>query len=164
MMEELNFRPHKSKEAFRNNYKLHDLAETVGKNLLVQWGIDFKPFGEDNRFTRVWEKGDDKPDVIISYQGKEALLDWKGKHSEKWLMNKRAAISYQNWGKKFSIPVFICYVIFSSDNVMQEVRFVNLAFHKYEDAKEKAWDKNEVVILVDDPPLFTKANLLKYWK
>jgi len=47
---------------------------------------------------------------------------------------------------------------------MQEVRFVNLAFHKYKDSKEKAWDKNEVVTLVEEPPLFTKATLLKYWK
>ena len=163
-MEELNFKPYKSKEKFRSNYKLHDLAEAAGKNLLVHWGIDFKPFGEDNRFTRVWEKGEDKPDIIISYQGKEAFLDWKGKHSEKWLMNKRAAIAYQHWADKFSIPIFICYVIFNNENFMQEVRFVNLAFHKYNDSKEKAWDKNEVVVLVDEPPLFTKANLLKYWK
>jgi len=163
-LKELDFRPYKSKEKFRANYHLHDLAETVGKNLLTQWGIDFKPFGEDNRFTRVWEKGDDKPDMIISHQGKDAFLDWKGKHSEKWLMNKRAAVSYKHWGEKFSIPVFICYVIFNNENILQDVRFVNLAVHQYQNAQEKAWDKNEVVVLLEPPPSFTKANLLKLWK
>jgi len=28
----------------------------------------------------------------------------------------------------------------------------------------ETWDKNEVVVLAEEPPLFTKANLLKYWK
>ena len=52
-MEDLKNKPDKSKENFRSNYKPHDLAGTAGENLLVQWGIEFKPFGEDNRFTCV---------------------------------------------------------------------------------------------------------------
>ena len=102
--------------------------------------------------------------MIKSYQEKETLLDWKWKHSEKWLMNKWAAVSHQKWRKQFSIHVFIWYIVFSSDNVMQEVRFVNLAIHKYEESKEKAWDKNKVVVLLEQPPKFTKANLLKFWR
>jgi len=162
-MEELTFRPYKSKNDFRKNYKLHDLAEAAGKNLLVHWGIDFKPFGEDNRYTRVWEKGDDKPDAVITYKGKEALLDWKGKHAEQWMMNKRAALAYQRWGEKFSVPVFVCYVVFTKENFVKEIRFVNLRRHSFQTEEKKAWDKNEVVVLTETPPLFTKANLLKFW-
>jgi len=75
-MKELDFRPAKSKEEFRSNYKLHDLSEQVGKNLLVQWGFDFKTLGEDKRYQKLWEKGEDKPDIILTSKGKSALLDW----------------------------------------------------------------------------------------
>ena len=91
-MKELDFKPHKTTEEFRNNYKLHDLAEECGKNLLVQWGIKFDLFGKDRRYEKVWERGKDKPDLIISYKGKEGLLDWKGKHTSRWIMKYGAAL------------------------------------------------------------------------
>jgi hypothetical protein len=106
-MEDLNFQPHKSKEEFRKNYKLHDLAEQFGKNLLIQWGIKFDIFGKDRRYEKVWEGGKDKPDLIISYKGKEALLDWKGKHNAKWIMNERAYQSYLAWKNKMNMPVLL---------------------------------------------------------
>jgi hypothetical protein len=161
-MKELDFKPHKSKKEFRKNYKLHDLAEQAGKNLLIQWGIDFKEFGEDNRYFKVWEKGDDKPDLIISYKGKEAFLDWKGKHSQGWKMNKRAADSYQQWGRKNKIPVIVCFVKFSIQNKLEEIRFANLNIHSFVQAESKEWDKNIVVEIKSELPLFTKPNLLNY--
>ena len=59
-MKNLDFKPAKSTEDFRSNYKLHDIAEFNGKNLLVQWGFKCSDFGEDNRYKKVWEKGEDK--------------------------------------------------------------------------------------------------------
>ena len=81
-MKKLDFSPAKSKEDFRKNYKLHDLAEFHGKNLLTQWGIDFSDFGKDNRYQKVWEKGKDKPDIIAEYNELKFMIDWKGKSKE----------------------------------------------------------------------------------
>ena len=89
-MKKLDFNPSKSTDDFRKNYKLHDIAEYNGKNLLTQWGFKCTEFGEDNRYKKVWEKGEDKPDTIISYNDRSALLDWKGKHGSTWLVNERA--------------------------------------------------------------------------
>ncbi|MCB0732542.1 MAG: hypothetical protein KDC88_16080, partial [Ignavibacteriae bacterium] len=93
-MKTLDFKPKKSKEDFRKNYKLHDLAEYHGKNLLTQWGIDFEDFGKDKRYEKVWEKGEDKPDIIAELNGKKFLIDWKGKTKEVFWVNKRAIDSY----------------------------------------------------------------------
>ena len=51
-MKNLDFRPSKSTKDFRKNYKLHDIAEYNGKNLLVQWGFKCTEFGEDNRYKK----------------------------------------------------------------------------------------------------------------
>ena len=96
-MKSLNFQPTKTKEDFRKNYKLHDLAEYHGKNLLLQWGIDFKDFGNDRRFEKVWEKGKDKPDLAAEFKNKQFLIDWKGKSKDGFWVNKRAVESYLNW-------------------------------------------------------------------
>ena len=55
-MKGLDFRPAKSKEEFRGNYKLHDLAERTGKNLLVQWGLIPKCLARTN-VTKTLGKG-----------------------------------------------------------------------------------------------------------
>ena len=110
-MKNLDFNPTKSTDDFRKNYKLHDIAEFNGKNLLTQWGFTCHDFGEDNRYKKVWEKGEDKPDSIISYKDKSALLDWKGKHSSTWLVNERAFKSYQKWSKEFGLPVVIAFFV-----------------------------------------------------
>jgi hypothetical protein len=161
-MKALNFRPAKSKDEFRSNYKLHDLAERAGKNLLVQWGIDFKIFGEDRRYEKVWEKGEDKPDVVINYKGKHALLDWKGKHTKSFLVNIRAIESYERWRKKFHIPVVIAFFIFDENNSLSERRFAFLPAHKYVESVLKQWDKNKTVEFIEELPKFTKENLIKH--
>ena len=161
-MKELDFRPAKSKEEFRSNYKLHDLAERAGKNLLVQWAIDFKMFGEDKRYEKLWEKGEDKPDVIIDYKGKQALLDWKGKHTKTFLVNTRAIKSYERWQIKFNIPVIIAFVIFDENNYLIDRRFAFLPVHEFVESEKTQWDKNKTVEFKEDLPKFTKENLIKY--
>jgi len=161
-MKELDFHPAKSKEEFRSNYKLHDLAERAGKNLLVQWAIDFKMFGEDKRYEKLWEKGEDKPDVIINYKGKQALLDWKGKHSKTFLVNTRAIKSYERWQIKFNIPVIIAFVIFDENNYLIDRRFAFLPVHEFVESEKTQWDKNKTVEFKEDLPKFTKENLIKY--
>jgi len=161
-MKELDFKPHKSKEEFRNNYKLHDLAEQLGKNLLIQWGIRFDIFGKDRRYGRVWEKGKDKPDLIISYKGKNALLDWKGKHNSKWLMNERAYQSYLEWKTKMNMPVFIAFFLLDEENNLLENRVAAIGVHTPKFSKSKEWDKNKTVEFENSLPIFTKSELLKY--
>ena len=160
-MEDLDFQPHKSKEEFRKNYKLHDLAESYGKNLLIQWGIEFSEFGKDRRYEKVWEKGKDKPDLIISYKGKEALLDWKGKHSAKWLMNERAYNAYLEWKSKMNMPVFVSFFQFDEKDNLIENRFAVLGTHVPDKVNIKAWDGNVAVEFNNNLPGFTKSELLK---
>lgn len=161
-MEYLNFQPHKSKEEFRKNYKLHDLAESYGKNLLVQWGIEFSEFGKDRRYERVWEKGKDKPDLIISYKGKDALLDWKGKHASKWLMNERAYNAYLDWKNKMNMPVFIAFFLFDEKENLIDNRVAVVGTHSAKQSKSKEWDKNRTVEFAESIPQFKKAEVLKY--
>jgi hypothetical protein len=158
-MKKLDFNPAKSKDDFRKNYKLHDLAEYHGKNLLTQWGIEFIDFGNDRRYEKVWEKGKDKPDVIVEVNEQKFLVDWKGKSKEAFWVNKRAIDSYINWSKKLNMQMFVCFFLFDKNHHLKDRRFVLLSKHKFEVVNNKAWDKNEVVKFDDDLPKFTKANL-----
>ena len=160
-MKELNFNPAKSKEKFRQNYKLHDFAEYHGKNLLFQWGIDFKDYGSDRRYEKVWEKGEDKPDIIAQFNNISFLIDWKSKAKEAYWINKRAIESYKNWSKKLNLEVIICFFIFDKKNMLLERKFAVLSQHKYQSVENKAWDKNEVVKFDNNLPKLTKLNLLQ---
>lgn len=159
-MKKLNFQPAKTKEDFRKNYRLHDLAEYQGKNLFFQWGIDFQDYGKDRRYERVWEKGEDKPDIIAGYNDLKFLIDWKGKAKKSFWVNKRAIDSYQNWSRKLDLDVVIAFLVFSKENELIDRRFAVLSKHKYEIVENKAWDKNEVVKFSTDLPLFNKSNLI----
>ncbi len=160
-MKNLDFNPSKSTESFRNNYKLHDIAEFNGKNLLLQWGFKCTDFGEDNRYKKVWEKGEDKPDVIISYKDKSALLDWKGKRGAKWLVNERAIKSYQKWSEEFGLPIIIAFFVINDEQKIVKRNFAVLKLHSHAISKGKQWDKNTTIEFQKDIPEFTKANLLK---
>ena len=159
-MEELDFNPSKSTEDFRKNYKLHDLAEFNGKNLLTQWGINFKEFGSDKRYQKVWEKGADKPDLIVEYKENKALLDWKGKRSPKWLVNERAVSSYLEWSQKFHIPILIVFFVFNDYGEIKDRRIAFVGKHSYILSKEKQWDKNKTIEFQNDLPFFDKANFI----
>ena len=161
-MKELDFQPHKSTEEFRKNYRLHDVAESCGKSLLIQWGIKFDLFGKDRRYEKVWEKGKDKPDLIISYKGKEALLDWKGKHTSKWIMNERAYQSYLAWKNKMNMPVFVAFFLLDEKENITNYRVAVIGAHTPKQSKEKEWDKNKTVEFDNSLPAFTKSELLKH--
>ncbi|MCF8242853.1 MAG: hypothetical protein K9J16_15850 [Melioribacteraceae bacterium] len=161
-MEKLDFRPKKSKSDFRKNYKLHDLAEQHGKNLLTQWGVDFSDFGEDKRYSPLWERGKDKPDSILRIRNKSILIDWKAKHKSKWIVNKRAVKSYEEWSKTKNMPVIICFFVFDSESLLIERRFAFLNKHNYIDSAEKEWDANSTVEFQKELPIFNYTNLIKY--
>ncbi len=161
-MKDLDFEPSKSKKEFHKNYKLHDLAEWHGKNLLAQWGIEYSEFGKDNRFEKVWEKGEDKPDGIIEYKGKSAFIDWKGKHKAGWLVNNRAVKAYEKWSSEFKIPVFIAFFLFDEKNILRQKRFAFLGKHNYFVSKDKQWDKNLTVEFENNLPEFDKAEILNF--
>lgn len=159
-MEKLSFKPFKEKRKFRSNYKLHDLAESHGNNLLIQWGISFIPFGEDRRLEKFWEKGNDKPDIIIEHKGKFSLLDWKGKQSNKFIANKRAVESYIRWEEKTGMPVFIAFLIFDEKLNLCDRRIARLGYHDFSECESLQWDKNKTVMFDSELPKFTKDNLL----
>ena len=159
-MKNLDFKPSKSTADFRNNYKLHDIAEFHGKNLMLQWGFKFTEFGEDNRYKKVWEKGADKPDAIISYKDKSALLDWKGKRGAKWLVNERAIKAYEQWSKEFELPIIIAFFVVDSENKIAKRNFAVLNKHPHAISQGKQWDKNTTIEFQRDIPEFTKANLI----
>ncbi len=160
-MKKLNFQPHKSKKSFHTNYHLHDLAEKHGKNLLIQWGVGYEEFGKDLRNEKVWEKGKDKPDLIIKYKMKSALLDWKGKHDSVWKINKRAFDSYLVWGKKLDLQVIIAFALFDNNNILIDFLFSKIRSNNYIISNKKEWDKNDTVVFTEELPAFTKANILK---
>ncbi len=163
-MKNLDFQPKKTTQKFRSNYKLHDMAEFHGKNLLVQFGFDFQAFGEDRRYEKVWEKGEDKPDALISYNGKKLLLDWKGKHKSKWIVNERAVRSYEKWSAELNLPLMIAFFVFDSENKLIDRRFAVLNLHQYKVRTQREWDKNKTVRFPDDIPFFNGANMMKFFK
>ncbi len=163
-MKELNFNPKKSTQEFRDNYKLHDLAEEVGLNLLVQWGFNFESFGKDRRYEKLWEKGEDKPDMIITYNGKSALLDWKGKQSKGWLVNERAVKAYENWERKLKMKVIVCFFVFNSSKILEDRRFAVVGIHPFVGSKNKQWDNNKTVEFADKLPVFNKENLISLFE
>ena len=136
--------------------------EEIGKNLLIQWGIGFKYFGEDKRYEKVWEKGKDKPDIIITYKGKSALVDWKAKRKPHWLVNKRAIDSYLCWSNNLQLPAIICFFVFDGSGSLKERRFAFLGKHNYIESEKKQWDKNITVEFDACLPEFNKENLIKY--
>jgi len=161
-MKKLDIDPFKSKEAFRKNYELHDKAAKYGEELLTQWGFNFQEFGRDKRHERVWEKGEDKPDLILIYENKNiALLDWKAKRTSQLIINKRAYDSYKSWMEKFNLPVLIAFCFFDKEEKIEKFELVNIANAKITQKREKVWDKNIVVEFQSKTISFTKENILK---
>ncbi len=161
-MKSLDFNPHKSTDEFRSNYKLHDLAEAIGKKRLRQWGFSFKEFGQDNRFEKVWERGEDKPDLIFEYKGRSAMLDWKGKHKSVWLINRRAFNAYNAWKEKLNMPVFIAFAVFDDKDKPVDFRFACLGKHSFLVSTDKEWDKNATIEFEMDLPEFNMQNILRF--
>ncbi len=161
-MKKLDIDPFKSKEAFRKNYELHDKAAEHGEELLIEWGFNFQEFGRDKRYERVWEKGEDKPDLILIYESKNvALLDWKGKRTSRLIINRRAYDAYKIWMEKFNLPVIIAFCFFDKEEKIERIEFVNISDAKITQKSEKVWDKNIVVEFQSKTISFTKENILK---
>jgi len=113
----------------------------MGDDLLRKNGFDPVPFGEDRRTERVWEVGKDKPDRKIVKAGREiALLDWKGKSRDHWMINRRAYNAYLEWGIKLKLPVYVAIWSFQS----KMGKFVRLRLGMGSTATE--WDRNAVII------------------
>jgi hypothetical protein len=137
----LGFDPLKSKDKFLENYQLSDKAARIGDKLLRSNGFDPIPFGEDRRHERVWEEGKDKPDRKILKNDREiALLDWKGKSKDYWMINERAYNGYVAWSIKLKLPVYVAIWSFQSD----QGRFTKLPLATI--SRTTQWDKNVVII------------------
>ena len=124
-MEKLGFEPIKTTAQFRQNYKRHDKAVELVKQYFSQSTLEFREFGEDNRYRRVWEVGHDKPDFKLLYLGKSALLDIKGHKNRVFWLNKRAYDSYLEWGKRESLPVYLIWVINEERLFYKQLPFPN---------------------------------------
>ncbi len=145
-MKDLDFKVIKDENKFLENYDLSDRAAAIGDALLRKNGLEPIPFGEDRRHERVWEAGKDKPDRKILKKGREiALVDWKGKSKDYWMMNERAYNGYLEWGIKLTLPVYVAIWSFQTE----QGRFVKLPLVGL--SRTKQWDKNVVVVF--DPKL-----------
>ncbi len=140
-MKELDFDPVKSNRKFLENYKLSDRAAHRGDDMLRKNGFNPVPFGEDRRNERVWEVGKDKPDRKILKNGREiALVDWKGKSKDYWMINERAYSGYLGWSSKLKLPVYVAFWSFQSD----QGKFIKLPAGTV--SKKTEWDRNAVVV------------------
>ncbi len=140
-MKKLDFRVIKGEAQFLENYKLSDKVAQIGDALLRENGLKPVLFGEDRRNERVWEAGRDKPDRKILKKGREiALLDWKGKTKDDWMINERAYNGYLESGTELGLPVYVAIWSFKSGYG----KFIKLPAGKVRKGKE--WDKNAVVV------------------
>jgi hypothetical protein len=113
----------------------------MGDDMLRKNGFDPVPFGEDRRNERVWEVGKDKPDRKVVKSGREiALLDWKGKSRDYWMINQRAYNAYLQWGIKLKLPVYVAIWSFQS----KMGKFAKLRSGLVSTATE--WDLNAVIM------------------
>ncbi len=116
-MKSLDYPVKKTESFFLRNYSLSDKAAHRGDEMLRSNGLETVPFGEDRRFEKVWEAGGDKPDRIIRKDGRDiALLDWKGKKKDDWMINERAYNSYLEWGSRLGLPVYVAIWSEQSNN------------------------------------------------
>ena len=140
-MKELDFKVIKDEKTFLENYDLSDRVAAMGDALLRKNGLEPLPFGEDRRNQRVWEAGKDRPDRKILKNGREiALLDWKGKSKDYWMINERAYNGYVAWSIELHLPVYIAIWSFES----HQGRFIKLPVAAL--SKTTEWDGNIVVV------------------
>ncbi len=140
-LKELDFNPIKSKRKFLENYELSDRAAQMGDEMLRKNGFTPLPFGEDRRNEPVWEVGKDKPDRKILKDGREiALVDWKGKSKDYWMINERAYNGYLEWSSRLKLPVYVAIWSFESGLG----KFIRLPAGTV--SRKTEWDRNPVVI------------------
>jgi len=161
-MKDLNHYPSKSSFEARGNNKLHDLAETCGKNLLIQWGFKFEPIGENKQYKKIWDERDDRPDGIIEYKGKKAFVYWKGRRHPVWLVNKQAVSACEKGKEDLQFPVIICFAVFDRHYYFLDFRFAVLGVHLFTESEKKDLEYDKVVEFVIDLPEFKKADILRY--
>lgn len=160
-MEELNFYQQKPKQSYCASDNIQNIVEAAGKDLLIQWNIRYKNFCDERRFDKFWGKDVDKPNLIIWYNDKPALLDWKGKQSKGWSANEQAVKFYERLQKELNIPILICFITFDENEYIAERRFAVINSHAYVENK-KPPERNKNVMFKDELPIFNKENLLKY--
>jgi len=140
-VKDLDFQVIKDENKFLDNYDLSDRAAAIGDALLRKNGLEPIPYGEDRRHEHVWEAGKDKPDRKILKGGREiALLDWKGKSKDYWMVNERAYNGYLEWSEKLRLPVYVAIWSFET----KTGKFIKLPAGKI--SKGTEWDRNAVVI------------------
>ena len=141
----------KKKEIFLKNYNLHDIASSIGDKMLTSMGFELEEFGKDERYRAVWEAGKDKPDRIVLKDGRTLfLLDWKGKASEKFIMNQRAYLSYLKYSEKMDLPCWVIFFIIDREKeLIEDIKCVELNNAKI--TKEyREWNGNKVVEFSSD--------------
>jgi len=146
-MKPKDFEVIKTEEHFQKNYALHDAAQTAGEKFLKDSGFKVELFGEDRRYEEVWEAGGDKPDCIIldNKNNKLCLLDWKGKKSSGYKINKRAYNSYLKIACRMNLPVIIAFAKLNSEKNITEFLYLKLPDDSAVTGEKLEWDKNVTV-------------------
>ena len=91
------------------------------------------------------------PDRKILKDGREiALVDWKGKSKDYWMINERAYKGYLECSSKLKLPVYVAIWAFQNNRG----KFIKLPAGKV--SKKTEWDRNAVVIF--------DSKSMKAWK
>ncbi len=146
-MKNKDFKVIKTEKQFLSNYSLHDIAKNNGEKIIEGLHYKINDFGEDRRYEQVWEAGEDKPDGIITDEnGKnKCLIDWKGKKSEKFRVNKRAYNSYVKIAEETKLPVVIASAKIDNSEI-NSFKFIVLPDTNVIERENVEWDGNRTVI------------------
>src|SRR3989441_11099531 len=91
------------------------------------------------------------PDRKILKDGREiALVDWKGKSKDYWMINERAYNGYLGWSERLKLPVYVAIWSFQTGLG----RFIKLPAGTV--PKKTEWDRNAVVVF--DPKIMKAWN------
>ena len=161
-MNKKDYNPGCFSQEFDNSPKLNGMAETCGKNLLIQWGFKFSPFEDNKQFRKFWDGKENIPDLVVEYNCKKAFINWKGKRRRAWQVSKYPIDEYEKWKDKLKFPFLICFAVFDRSDDFQDFRFAVPGVHKFIFSKGKSQYSNEVIEFEDDLPEFTKADVIKH--
>ena len=162
-MKELKNKVIKTTKQFHINYSLHDIAEAEGVKILSNLGYEACAYGEDRRYDNVWEAGEDKPDCSIIRKKEKGevlcLLDWKGKRSSGYMINKRAYDSYLKISQNIQKSVIIAMAKMDTKKKITAFKYFVMPEEGLVVGSKIMWDGNVVVLFSDSNARdFSKVN------
>lgn len=151
----------KKLEELKNKFKLREKSDFYLKNLFIQWGIRFSKIEDDKEYDKIFERDKDKPNLLIEYRGKRAVLDFISKHDPVWIINKQTVKTYNVWTEKSNLPLIVVFFAFDERDSLTDIRAARLGTHLYTDSNDSGPDRKQNVEFTDELPNFDKVSMLK---